>query len=403
MTAEPPAAEEILGDNHAGPDDDGIGDAQTVVARQAIAAEDEGADDGLQQVVGETHAAEEAEMTEHPAHAREGIPGGNHGRDNHEQDEEVVDGVEPRGNGTVGDHAQHRNGNGGANEDGVPRQQVVVLMVEQPVPPQLHAKDEEAEQLRETAAEDVETQVHLEAVAQVGEGVLPERAVLVGIVDDGGHLIEPGMVDLGAREQAEQLDGLDGEQGDDAPHPSGRQVADGDEQQPVAGVEHEDVAIVEGHIDHAKEEQQEHAPGEAAREAAMLLLLVVVHDKETQTEEHGEDAVHLTAEQPGEHLGHHLVGGQRMGNRFLREDVEVLDRVIQDDAGHGDASQGVGHVDAGVWDVPGVIHFADFPAKIHIIAGSAKFLEKLYGKLAFTYGLSASRRRLSRDTSSEPR
>jgi hypothetical protein len=64
-----------------------------------------------------------------------------------------------------------------------------------------------------------------------------------------------------------------------------------------------------------------------------------------------------------------------MGYGLVREDVEVLDRVIQDDAGHGDASQGVGHMDAGVRDVPGVIHFADFPAKIHIIAGFAKFLE----------------------------
>jgi hypothetical protein len=30
--------------------------------------------------------------------------------------------------------------------------------------------------------------------------------------------------------------------------------------------------------------------------------------------------------------------------------------VIQDDAGHGDASQGVGHIDSGVGEVAGFIH-----------------------------------------------
>ena len=86
---------------------------------------------------------------------------------------------------------------------------------------------------------------------------------------------------------------MDGQQGDDAPHPLRRQIADGDEQQAVARIEHQNVAIVESHVDNAEHEQQAHTPGKAPREVFSFLLLVIVHDEETQPEEHGEDAVHL--------------------------------------------------------------------------------------------------------------
>ena len=45
-----------------------------VVAGQAIAAEDKAADDGLEQIVGKTHATEDAEMVKHSANVLEGIP-----------------------------------------------------------------------------------------------------------------------------------------------------------------------------------------------------------------------------------------------------------------------------------------------------------------------------------------
>ena len=35
---------------------------------------------------------------------------------------------------------------------------------------------------------------------------------------------------------------------------------------------------------------------------------------------------------------------------------EVLYGVIQDDAGHGDTSQGIGHIDSGVGEIAGLIH-----------------------------------------------
>ena len=66
-----------------------------VVAGEAVAAEDSAADDRLQQIVGETHTTENAEMVEHSTDALEGIPNRNDGRDDHQQDDEVVDGLKP--------------------------------------------------------------------------------------------------------------------------------------------------------------------------------------------------------------------------------------------------------------------------------------------------------------------
>ena len=74
MALEPIAAKGVLGDDHGQADEHGVGDAHEAVAGKAIAAEDETADDGLQQVVGETHAAKEAEVSKHAAHTLGSIP-----------------------------------------------------------------------------------------------------------------------------------------------------------------------------------------------------------------------------------------------------------------------------------------------------------------------------------------
>ena len=79
MTAKPIAGEEILDDHHREANHHSIGDAQIVVAGKSVAAEDGAADDGLEQIVGEAHATEDAEMVEHSAHTFEGIPGGDDG------------------------------------------------------------------------------------------------------------------------------------------------------------------------------------------------------------------------------------------------------------------------------------------------------------------------------------
>ena len=95
MTAEPEAGEAILGNNHAYAYHYGVGDTQLVIAGEAIATEDGTADDGLQKIVGEAHTTKDAEMMEHTAETLEGIPRRDHCRDNHQQDDEVVDGFEP--------------------------------------------------------------------------------------------------------------------------------------------------------------------------------------------------------------------------------------------------------------------------------------------------------------------
>ena len=66
-----------------------------VITGKPIAAEDEAADDGLEQIVGKAHAPKNAEMVEHPANALESIPGRNYCRNYHQQYDEIVDGLKP--------------------------------------------------------------------------------------------------------------------------------------------------------------------------------------------------------------------------------------------------------------------------------------------------------------------
>ena len=74
MAAEPEACEAVLHDDHCQTNEDGVGDAQLIVAGKAVVAEDGAADDGLQQVVGKAHATEDAQVMKHLAHALRGVP-----------------------------------------------------------------------------------------------------------------------------------------------------------------------------------------------------------------------------------------------------------------------------------------------------------------------------------------
>ena len=74
MTGEPDAGKAILGNNHSYAYHHGVGDAQLVIAGETIATENGAADDGLQQIVGETHTSKDAQMMEHTAYTLEGIP-----------------------------------------------------------------------------------------------------------------------------------------------------------------------------------------------------------------------------------------------------------------------------------------------------------------------------------------
>ena len=60
MIPEPEAGESILGDDHTQSDEDGEGHAHFVITAQTISAEDETADNRLQQIVRQTHTSEDA-------------------------------------------------------------------------------------------------------------------------------------------------------------------------------------------------------------------------------------------------------------------------------------------------------------------------------------------------------
>ena len=63
MVLEPQTTKGVLHNDHGQADEYGVGDAHKAIALQSISAEDKTANDGLQQIVGETHAAKEAEVT----------------------------------------------------------------------------------------------------------------------------------------------------------------------------------------------------------------------------------------------------------------------------------------------------------------------------------------------------
>ena len=74
MAGKPIATEKVLADHHHQTDEHGIGDTHFIITAQSVSTEDETADDGLQQIVGEAHAAKDAQVMEYTAHTLEGIP-----------------------------------------------------------------------------------------------------------------------------------------------------------------------------------------------------------------------------------------------------------------------------------------------------------------------------------------
>ena len=92
----------------------------------------------------------------------------------------------------------------------MPYLQVTSLIVKESLPSQLHTEDKQAEQLRQSSAEDIEPEVHLKAVSQIGERILPERAMLVGAVDLAIQFPHSAVVDGGTRQQTIKFHGLNG-------------------------------------------------------------------------------------------------------------------------------------------------------------------------------------------------
>ena len=69
----------------------------------------------------------------------------------------------------------------------MPDLQMSALIVKEPLTPQLHAEDKQAEQLCESSTEDIEPKVYLKSISQVGESVFPECTMFVCAVDLAIH------------------------------------------------------------------------------------------------------------------------------------------------------------------------------------------------------------------------
>ena len=135
MSAKPEAGEAVLRDNHSDAYHHGIGDAQLVIAGKAVAAEDGTADDRLQQIIGETHAAEDAQVTEHTADTLKGIPCRDHSRDNHQENNKIVDGLEPHLDSAKVHKTQGNDNGGRQHEDSMPDLKVAPFVVEHSLAP----------------------------------------------------------------------------------------------------------------------------------------------------------------------------------------------------------------------------------------------------------------------------
>ena len=159
--------------------------------------------------------------------------------------------------------------------------------------------------------------------------------------------------------QAVYLDRLDQQEDRDTPQHGSTQITGWDHQQAEDRIGRQDVTVVHYKVQDTKSEQEEHAPCKAEGEVLALLLLVVPHDEEAESEEDGEYAVHLAREQDREDVEDHTVAGKRAGNPG-REEVEMLHRVVQDNADHGKASKGIRHLDTAVFESLGLIHISWF-------------------------------------------
>ena len=184
MAAKPITGKAVLDNDHRQTYEDSVCDAQFIIAGEAVTAEDGATNDGLQQIVGKAHTAEDAQVMQHAAHTLESIPGRDNRRHNHQKDDEIVNGLEPAFQFAKVDESQYDDHSGRHHKNLMPNLQILPLIIEQPLTPQLHAKNKEAKQLCESAAEYIETEIYLKSITQVGEGILPECTMLMRIVDN---------------------------------------------------------------------------------------------------------------------------------------------------------------------------------------------------------------------------
>ena len=85
----------------------------------------------------------------------------------------------------------------------MPYLQIAPFVIKHALAAQLHTQNKQAQQLRQASAEDIEAEIHLKSISQVGKGILPECTMLMGTVDLAVHFPQGAVVDGGASQQAE--------------------------------------------------------------------------------------------------------------------------------------------------------------------------------------------------------
>ena len=143
---------------------------------------------------------------------------------------------------------------------------------------------------------------------------------------------------------------LDKEEGNHPPEPFGRKITQWDENQSIDGIGEEDIAIKKGGVHDTEHCQEEHSPGESSRKTISPLLLVIIHNKEAQSEEKGKDAIHLSRQQQCQHICHPIITPQRISMLYASiVHIEMLHGMIENNTCYGLSSQGISHVNTTVF------------------------------------------------------
>ena len=232
----------------------------------------------------------------------------------------------------------------------LPQSQIVVLIVEPTLSAHQHSEYEKADGLRMSSLHQAPVIGSHLSVSQVTVGILQEGAVLMTIIHISIHLTQCRCIHLPSRNEGVDFYRLDKEEGNHPPEPFGRKITQWDENQSIDGIGEEDIAIKKGGVHDTEHCQEEHSPGESSRKAISPLLLVIIHNKEAQSEEQGKDAIHLSRQQQSQHICHPIITTQRISMLYASiVHIEMLHRVIENNTCHCQSSQGISHVNTTVF------------------------------------------------------
>ena len=110
----------------------------------------------------------------------------------------------------------------------------------------------------------------------------------------------------------------------------------------------EDVSVIEEQVEETQKHQQDHSPDESGSEVNAFLCLIVMLDKEAQSEQYREYRIHLSCEQKEDGIPDSGIDCSPEVTLGLREheEIHLFLEMYEDDAGYGDTSQDVRYIDS---------------------------------------------------------